>query len=386
MAEAEIGAQVVDAFFVIAWLFPVIVIAGYYARVVGGRWREIEGTFFSDLLAPKHFPYALKKHPAARYLAAGQKAEDAALRRAVRAEFERFHAPQRYFMPLVMLLVVSACGLWLCRSWVHEHWFGTPPEGPVLHFPNTMSESVVMALAGAYVWGIWEIIERVRERNLTPSEIRDLCFRWLVAIPVGYAFSLVAGDEFKPTFAFVASAFPLKTVQRLVREANLKKLGIASEPVAASQQRLYTSIEGVSDVMASRLEELAVYTVLDMAYSNPIRIMVKTGVPIRTVLDWMDQALLRVYATTDQRATLLKFGMRCSVDVSEFVALHVVDQDDTLKELAGKLKMSPPVATDFLHRIAEDPQVRCLYHLWYPDGAPEELGGDPELANKKMAA
>ncbi len=374
MTEAEIGARVVDAFFVIAWLFPFIVIAGHYVRVVGSRWREIERTFFGGDLAPARFQHKLEMHPAARYLSPGTRPAEAALRAVVRAEFERYHAAQRYFVPLVLLLLISACGMWLCRTWVHQHWFATPGSGSG-RFPETMSESVIMALSGAYVWGIWEIIERVRERNLTPSEIRDLCFRWLVAIPVGHAFSLIAIEGYEPSFAFAASAFPLKSLQRYLREGNLKKLGIASETSATSQQRLHTSIEGVSDVMAARLEELNVYTVLDMAYSNPIRIMVKTGVPIRTVLDWMDQALLRVYAS-EQRPILLKFGMRCSIDICEFVALHIADQDASMKDLAEKLDMSHSTLTDFLHRIAEDPQVRCLYYLWYPNGAPEELGGE----------
>lgn len=378
MSQATLGARVVDVFFIVAWLFPLLFIGGYYFRVVRMRLREIERTFFGGALAPEHFS-DLKRHPGARYLPSGlREATGPALRLAVREEFDRYQAPRRYFVPLLMLAVTSACGLWLCREWVHQRWFVLATAAPA-RFPDTIRESVIMSLAGAYAWGIYEVIERGRDRTLTPSEIKEVCFRWLVAVPVGHAFSLIAIDGAEPFFAFAASAFPLKDIRRLVRENGLKKLGQSGDASAPMQERLHTTIEGVSDVMASRLEELNTYTVLDMAYANMITLMVKTGVPIRSVIDWIDQALFHVYTVESQRKILREqFGVRCTIDVCEFIDLHVGKRDATFGKLFEAMKMATPDAlADFLNRIGDDEQVRCLYNLWYPDGAPVELGGDP---------
>jgi hypothetical protein len=374
MDRAIAGELIVGALFLIAWLFPIVVILGYYRRVVPYRRKEIEATYLRGRLSR-----SFKDHPAALFLTAGSSPGDV-----VRKEFNRIQAPERYYVPVALLVVISALGLLLCYAWVHERWFEAQAATPT-SFPATMSLAVVMALAGAYVWGIWEILQRVGDCSLTPSEIWEVCFRWLVAIPIGYAFSLIAFDEAQPAFAFAASAFPFKSVHRYMRESTLKKLGFEPERASAAQQRVHVAIEGISDAMAIRLEELMVYTTLDMAYANPVRIMIKTGVPILEVLDWMDQALFRVYAAKHRKA-FLACGIRTSIEVCEFVNLHCKGDnpsDTCAADLAKKLGMPVEAMKNFLFRIALDPQVKALYHLWYPDGAPKELGGDQDSKDEE---
>ena len=109
------------------------------------------------------------------------------------------------------------------------------------------------------------------------------------------------------------------------------------------------------------------FTALDLAYANPIHLMVKTGVPIREVLDWMDQALFAVYVSS-HRPKFAALGMRCSIDVCEFFQDHGTEGDPELTNLATALEMTPRLARDLISRVNEDPQVRHLYDLWYRDG------------------
>jgi hypothetical protein len=367
------SAWVVDGFFLVAWVFPSAIAIGYCRHVVPHRVAEIIDTFFGGGLAPPAWLKAkgdLQQHPAALYLSGNKPADEKSLEQAIRAHVDRCQAFRAYVWPLLGVILISACGLWLCRVWVHEHWFLTPNPGK---FPNTMSEAVVMALAGAYVWGIWETLDRAQHGNLTPDDLVSLSFRWVVCIPVGYACSLIAGENFKAAFAFAASVFPLKDVRQITRQFAMKKLVPGSTPTPSAQQSCRESVEGISDTMAARLEELSIFTALDMAYANPIHLMVKTGVPIREVLDWMDQAIFAVYVST-HRPVFVGLGMRCSIDICEFAQDHGALGDPELDKLATELQMTPRLARDFISRITEDPQVRHLYDLWYRDGRPTHPG------------
>jgi hypothetical protein len=46
------------------------------------------------------------------------------LKAAITAQLERYQATVRYVLPVMGLILISSCGLWLCRVWVHERWFG----------------------------------------------------------------------------------------------------------------------------------------------------------------------------------------------------------------------------------------------------------------------
>ena len=125
-----------------------------------------------------------------------------------------------------------------------------------------------------------------------------------------------------------------------------------------------------------------------MAYSDPIRIMMQTGYPLPLVIDWIDQSLLALYVG-DKRADLTRMGLRCALDVYEFVELHGLwtpgsgndlDQGqrgtptgtdfDALELVATKLDVDKELVHDLFLRIYSDPQTVVLRRLWYVNGAP----------------
>jgi GNAT superfamily N-acetyltransferase len=257
---------------------------------------------------------------------------------------------------------------------------------------SNVNEVVLMALLGGYVWSFYQIISRAVDRELTPSDLYEITLGYIVSVPIGYVFSLLTDDlpNVRRVGAFVASAFPVRESNLLLRQYLMKKVGepgVAAAARTMTERSLRTAIQGVSDSNLARLAELRIFTVLDMAYCDPIRVMVQTGFPLAVIIDWMDQSLWALYAG-DFDGSFAKLGLRCSLDVCEFVDTHMPKRGDTLprepvtdndreqlKVVADKLGSTPVLTQDLFLRIYLDPQVQTIRGLWYATGLPGEFGG-----------
>src|SRR4029077_782228 len=74
----------------------------------------------------------------------------------------------------------------------------------------------------------------------------------------------------------------------------------------------------------ARLHELQISTPTDIAFTDPIWLMVRIGFSIRHVLTWMDQALLAIYVGP-QLSKLAPLGFPCALDACEFYVAHCFD-------------------------------------------------------------
>lgn len=383
----------VKVFFIVAVAVPPVLVFLYRLIEVPLRGAEVE----------EMMDCALGKEDKSTYTEA-QKAACAEAQQALddnpyisdpQQTFERYHSPWRYLIPLLVLTVLTLSSGYVVYSWVNYKLLPVaaaaagqqkPPE-PI---PARLPGPIIMALVGGYIWGVFQICARSRSSELSPDDLYEIDLGLLAAVPVGVAFSLVTADVYglRSFMAFAASAFPLRDVQRLFRQYATRKALESSDSGDSTSRpaelHLGTTIEGLSDQTLARLSELRISTVLDMAYCDPIRVMVQTGFPLPVIIDWVDQSLWALYAG-DLKSKIDKLGIRCSLDVCEFVDLHLRDDKGTkrtvvdgankaaLDALAQAMGSDAVLLQDLLFRIYCDPQVVVLRKLWYPHGVPKEL-------------
>ena len=361
----------IDTLFVIATVTPPLSVTIYRWKAVPLRRAEIEDMMklafeSQDEAVRKEAQEALENNP---YISDPRKT------------FDHCHNPWRYVFPMFVLTALTVCSTYIAYSWVCSKLL--EPIAPTLLPPVGIA-----ALTGGYVWSVYQILARVRASELSPADLYEIDLGLLAAVPVGIAFSLITVElaGVRDFMAFAASAFPLRDVSRTVREyATHKILKSAQRSTARPAERhLGTAIDGLSDQTLVRLNELRITTVLDMAYCDPIKIMVQTGFPLPVIVDWMDQSIWALYAG-DYKAKINTYGIRCSLDVCEFVDLHLRDKEGKKKEIiAGSDKEAldalskamgaqATLLQDLFFRIYHDPQVIILRKLWYPKGVPKEL-------------
>src|SRR5207247_4021773 len=93
---------------------------------------------------------------------------------------------------------------------------------------------------GAFVWSLVEILRRRASGDLTPLELYDVALRFVVAVPIGYAFSLLVMDKVTGFAAFAASVFPLRDIRQLIRTYMLRKLSEHPQSIRTLASKGYT--------------------------------------------------------------------------------------------------------------------------------------------------
>jgi hypothetical protein len=317
----------------------------------------------------------------------------------LRRQFLHFHGWDRYRLPLAAVVIVSGIVLAFSGLWIVERICppafsaenreaavaaGSPTNASPLPAskPNETAlgripPPFLMALWGAYVWSLYEILSRRKSGDLTPTELYEIASRYVTAIPVGYAFSLLVFDTVPALAAFAVSAFPLRDIRQLFRTYTLSKLDEKSQVASSADSKGYLSdtLCGVGNATIARLEELNIETYLDLAYADPVKLMIKTGAPIELVLAWIDQAMVSVYAAP-HKAALASYGMPCALDMCEFYARHCWDvvrgarkpwqTDAAVQALAATLSIPADFLVDqVLRDVFEDPHTKFLIRVWY---------------------
>ena len=394
----SVGLAAIQVLFVLAAITPVALVLLYRGSSVIARRQEIfeimEAAFGKKVPAnapPPETPEERERRRARRSLDNNPYISD------LLVTFNLCHSWRRYAFPILSLatLTIGICVIlyvWV-RMQMSPAWHG----GPVARLPLP----IIMALTGGYVWSLYQVVMRVRSDELGPSDLTELSLGLLSCVPIGFALSLITPEagQLSSLVAFTASAFPVRDMQRFFQEQIMKRAFAVDGPARTArptERNLGTAIDGLSDQTLVRLAELRIVTVLDMAYSDPIRIMMQTGYPLPLVIDWIDQSLLALYIG-DKRADLTRMGLRCALDVYEFVESRELwklgpDKDpdqghrgtptgadfDALELVATKLDVDKELVHDLFLRIYSDPQTVVLRRLWYVNGA-------PPMVSRKMA-
>lgn len=361
--------------FIVAWLLPLLLVWHYCHYRVPARLAEITASFLrKDPASPDRLRPV--EHYVRLFIVPGfdpaQARHESDWEACIRRQFTRHHAGERYLQAILVLAVVS--GLALFDIWARVVEFNG--------FACFFSEETVYALAGAYVWSLYEIQLRRSTNDLTPLELFWTDLRYLAAIPIGYCVALLAKDVAHPAIAFGITALPINDIRRLLRKKTLQKVGVTSLSAESPPDGLLTAIvEGIDLDAVTRLEELQITTYSSLAYADPIKLMAKTGYPLRLIVQWIDHALLAIYAPRLKRK-LASVGLPCSLDVKEFFITHFAKETSVsgggkscqprdygncpvVASLAKRLELDAPSLNEIFQRVWSDPHVVFLDTLWY---------------------
>lgn len=262
--------------------------------------------------------------------------------------YTRWYGRRHYILPVAMFVAVLA-GLAVYLA-------GSP----------TLNTPTASALAGAYLWVTSDFIARARRLDFAPSDVNWGTLRLVVAVPMGYAFADIA----PALFAFALGAFPLSAIQDMLRQSVYKWF---TKTVPANERNdALTKLQGVDDDIAMRLANEGITTIPEIAYCDPIRLVMRSNLTFNFVIDCMSQSLCWVYFE-DQLKHLRPLGLRGAVEIAFLMrALESPDPEtrqkaeSTLRDVTDAIK--PPHTMDTLRytfmQIADDPYTHFLNAVW----------------------
>jgi hypothetical protein len=272
---------------------------------------------------------------------------------------------RRFFIaPATLLAIVTLLATTLVVMSVLQK-IGFLDSNPLLDLHWTE----VAALAGAYLWVSNDLIARGRRLDLTPADVCWGALRFIIAVPMGYAFAAVASDSAGPFVAFALGAFPLSALTGALGRIATKKLDLSATPDEARDE--IVKLQGINRAIVERLAAEDITTVTQMAYCDPVRLVMRSNLTFNFVTECMNQALAWLYFE-EQLAVLRPLGVRGAVEIR-----CLIDEYDgaegtvshgrallALPKIAAKLGQDVDTLQIAFRQIAHDPFTDFLSGVW----------------------
>jgi hypothetical protein len=181
-------------------------------------------------------------------------------------------------------------------------------------------EALRFAFFGSYVFVIEILIRRYFQDDLKTSAYLTCAERILTAALFVTAIHQVwpwdAGQE--AAFAFLVGVFPMVGVRALQSLVSLPL-----RPLLKNLDKKYplSEIDGLNIWYESRLLELGIEDMQNLATANIVDVMLRTRVPVGRLVDWIDQAILNLRVKDGEgdsdRAALRRLGIRTATDLED---------------------------------------------------------------------
>jgi hypothetical protein len=292
---------------------------------------------------------------------------------AASTEFETLYSTwygRKFFVaPGLLLLLAGVMAVTIVAlTGLHRlHYF---EKAPLFNLPN----AALAAIAGAYLWVVDDFISRARRLDFTPSDVMWGVLRLTIAIPMGYAFAAVAAKSVGPFIAFALGAFPLATLTSVLRRLTNKSLGIEATPDEANDAII--QLQGVNQAIVERLSNEDITTITQIAYCDPVRLVMRSNLSFNFVLDCMDQALAWIYLQ-GKLDTIRPLGVRGATEIQRLMqdfdrtAPMTPEQQAAHDQavaafplIAAAVKQDPATLQLAFRQIARDPFTDFLCRVW----------------------
>jgi hypothetical protein len=285
------------------------------------------------------------------------------IREAFENNFDKRFGRHHYTFPGIFLVAVAGLATFMLSAAVAV-WLGILPQEA-----GTIPVVAAAALAGAYMWVLDDLIVRNRRLDLSPANLSWGAFRFVTAVPFGYAFAYIFIQSVAVPVAFLIGSFPTRTLRRVAgrlaaRQMNVGELG---EEGVSELERL----QGINTSNAEAFADEGVTTILQLAYSDPIDLTIRTSLGFSYVVDCVSQALAWIYFE-DELKTLRKNSLRGAQEIANFIS-ELDDSKDqkaqarakaALQQIAQELRKKPESLERTFREIAEDPYTQFLWNAW----------------------
>ncbi len=227
----------------------------------------------------------------------------------------------------------------------------------------------IAGLAGALIWGIYDVLRRFESVELSPVALHQVWLRMLVASVLAPILSKPFADPLKATVAFAVGAFPVKELLELVKGQARDRLKFSGSLQPAEQPTLHR-LQGLSESMIERLLAEGFESAEHLATADPIKLLMRTNIEWKTILDLIDQAILLDYFP-DNAELLRPCGIRGAIELATIQ--EDLDSEDNgaraqaqklVLSIASVLKQDEACTRNAIRNAYEDVQVEFLWDLW----------------------
>ena len=339
----------------IGWIFLFIPSIVYLFTAWNTRFEMLKAVFDENRLKL----YFKQFYPSEKNLEPGEYSE--------RFENKYFknYGKRRYIIPLILLGIISGLGMLLVAydlfCWL-KIYNQLRPINPI----------AISAFLGAYMWVAIDQLQRFRNRDFTYHDVYNCSLRFFIAIPLGVSFAALFKDTVGITTAFFLGAFPLQTLLKYGRRFVNDKLKV-NTPTDDDPSNELEQLQSINKEEAERYRAEGITNILQLAYSDPIDLTMRTNFDFNYVVDCISQSLLRLYIGKEKIDTLCPLSIRGAQEVVVlFEYLHSnnlekwIIAEGNFKEISAALKISENSLNMTLLEVQADPYTKFINSIWCP--------------------
>lgn len=307
-------------------------------------------------------------------------ARDKTIKENLKVDFSDFYdrrfGRKHFIIPGLLLFAVSGFLLFLV-SWVVFGWL-RKGSGIELDLPPV----AVAAFVGAYAWVLLDLIAKAHLCDLKPTNLLNASFRLVLSAPLGLAVAALLKDQAGIPVALFLGAFPTRTITTMARRKAGSFLNLENSSNHDPSQ--LQTLQGLNREVRERFEQEGVSTILQLAYSDPIVLTMRTNFSFSYVVDCCSQALAWLYFE-DKLKRIRSFGLRGAQEINNLIG-EIDDSENQpdcakragqcLNIAAAELEMDSMTFEWILREVAEDPYTKFLCEIWCSDSVDEHGGED----------
>lgn len=288
------------------------------------------------------------------------------------AFYRRWFGRSRLIGPAAVICAIILLYVFLLCCYASQLLFNYSLIYLIPHHPDKeflASLGVAMAaIAGAYALVSLDAIGRVIRRDLSPEDLYLYALRYMSCVPVGFALSSLVKNDAAMIIAFSVGAFPLQAIADILRRNAQKQLGETARLDSATD--LITKLSGVDVAVFTRMSDIGVTTIAQLAEGDPIQLTMRTNLAFSYLLDLTSQALAWNYLEA-KLALIRPMGLRgacelgvlnteANTDGSPFQANAVA----LVAQAGAALGLTPEQFKNVLHQVADDPYTAFLIEAY----------------------
>jgi hypothetical protein len=275
--------------------------------------------------------------------------------------FYKNHGKRHYIIPLIFLGLISAIGMLFTANSLF-FWFKTK------YYFKPIPAIALSAFLGAYMWVALDQLQRFKMRDFTSHDVCICGFRFLIAIPLGFSFSAIFSSSIGVTIAFLLGAFPAKTLLKYARRYVVKKMDEKNPEDEATTE--LENLQSINKEEAERYRGVGITNILQLAYSDPVDLTLRTNFDFNYVIDCISLALLWLYLGKNTEK-LRVLGLRGAQEAKVLYECLNSDDADTKKmaednftEIARSLGVNKNALLKTFFEVACDPYTEFINQIW----------------------
>jgi hypothetical protein len=273
---------------------------------------------------------------------------------------EKFYRKSTLSVPAFLLTIFYASAFILGDTYLNQKF----NSGNPWFFSKALIDiaaPVLYTFVGVYLFNLGNFIRRIYLGDLNEQVFWGAINRFWLSIGL----SLVVQKAGFPLAAqpgiFFSIGFLANIVLDWVLDGTLKALNF-TQP--SSQDLPLRMVKGIDIWKAYRLEEEGIENVQNLATADITELTVRTHYNYRTLIDWIDQALLLVRLNADQAKILTSQATAISAIELAAASPRASGNNAVANALATALKIDPVLMGATMDRLYEDEFVQTLWNLW----------------------